>query len=250
MKVSIITVSYNSQDTIEDTIKSVLGQAYPGIEYIIVDGKSRDNTLEIIDKYKDKISNIISESDKGIYDAINKGIKAANGDIVGILNSDDLYADSEVIDKVVQAIRDSEADCCWGDLVYVNRNDTDKIIRNWKSSEFREGLFKTGWMPPHPTFFVKKWVYEKYGLFDLDLSTAADYEIMLRFLKKYKIKSCYVPKLLVKMRIGGRSNKNLRNMFRKSLEDYQAWKINDLKGNMITIFKKNIIKIPQFFIKK
>jgi glycosyltransferase involved in cell wall biosynthesis len=200
MKVSIITVSYNSQDTIEDTINSVLAQSYKDIEYIIVNGKSTDNTLDIVNKYRDKISNIISEPDKGIYDAMNKGIRLATGDIVGILNSDDLYVDSKVISKIVKNIEKNKADCCWGNLVYVDKSDTNKIIRNWKSCEYKESLFKVGWAPPHPTFFVKKWIYEKYGLFDLNFPISADYEIMLRFLEKYKIKSCYIPEILVKMR--------------------------------------------------
>jgi glycosyltransferase involved in cell wall biosynthesis len=246
MKISIITVSYNSQDTIEDTIKSVLGQSYEDIEYIIVDGKSSDNTLDIVDKYKDKTSKIISEPDKGIYHAMNKGIRLATGDIVGILNSDDLYENYEVISVVVKTIRDKEVDCCWADLVYVNRFDTDKIIRNWESSEFKKGLFKSGWMPPHPTFFVKRKVYEKYGLFDLDFSISADYELMLRFLKKYKIRSCYISEVLVKMREGGNSRPSFLNTIRANKECYRAQIKNGLKPNPFLIFKKPLSKLKQF----
>jgi glycosyltransferase len=246
MKISIITVSYNSQDTIEDTIKSVLGQSYKDIEYIIVDGKSTDNTLEIANKYKDRISNIISEPDSGIYDAMNKGIKAATGDIVGILNSDDLYENDEVVNAVVKTIRDKEVDCCWGDLVYVNKNDTDKIIRNWKSSKFEKGLFKIGWMPPHPTFFVKRKIYEEFGLFDLDFPISADYEIMLRVLEGHKIKGCYIPEVLVKMREGGNSRPSFLNTIRANKECYRAQVKNGLKPNPLLIFKKPLSKIKQY----
>jgi glycosyltransferase involved in cell wall biosynthesis len=246
MKVSIITVSYNSQDTIEDTINSVLGQSYEDIEYIIVDGKSIDNTLNIVNKYNDKISNIISEEDSGIYDAMNKGIKAATGDIVGILNSDDLYENNEVISVVVKTIRDKEVDCCWGDLVYVNRYDTNKIIRNWKSSEYKKGLFKSGWMSPHPTFFVKRKIYEEFGLFDLDFPISADYEIMLRFLERWKIKGCYIPEILVKMREGGNSRPSFFNTIRANRECYRAQVKNGLKPNPLLIFKKPLSKIKQY----
>jgi glycosyltransferase involved in cell wall biosynthesis len=246
MKVSIITVSYNSQNTIEDTIKSVLGQTYPDIEYIIVDGKSSDNTLNIVNKYKDKISNIISEEDSGIYDAMNKGIRAATGDIIGILNSDDLYENDEVVNAVVKTIRDKEVDCCWADLVYVGRDDTDKVIRNWKSSEYKKGLFKTGWMPPHPTFFVKNWVYEKYDIFDLNFPISADYEIMLRFLGRHQIKGCYIPEVLVKMREGGNSRPSFFNTIRANRECYRAQVKNGLKPNPFLIFKKPLSKLKQF----
>jgi len=200
--VSIITVVLNRKDTIEFAIKSVLSQTYSNIEYIIVDGGSTDGTVDVIKKYNKYILKWISEPDNGIYDAMNKGIKMARGQIIGILNSDDVYADNKVIEVVVKAIEENNADCCWSDLVYVDRENTDKIIRYWKSSEFKEEKLKRGWMPPHPTFFVKKWVYEKYGYFNLDFPIAADYELMLRLLEKYKIRSCYIPKVLVNTRHG------------------------------------------------
>ncbi|MEO5570500.1 MAG: glycosyltransferase family 2 protein, partial [Bacteroidia bacterium] len=183
MKVSIITITYNSQQTVEKTIQSVISQNYPDIEYILVDGKSKDKTISIIDKYKDKISKIVSEKDHGLYDALNKGIKHATGDVIGLLHSDDLYADEYVISKVVEKFKsDPSLQGVYADLVFVNRNDTTKVMRTWKSGEYQEGAFIKGWMPPHPTFFVKKECYEKFGFFNVKLKLSADYELMLRFI--------------------------------------------------------------------
>lgn len=243
MKISIITPSFNSEKTIEKTILSVLNQSYKDIEYIIIDGGSRDKTLEIVNKFKDKIAKIISEKDQGIYDAMNKGIKLATGDIIGILNSDDLYADNNVIEIVVKTFLDYQVDCVWGDIIYFV-NDPSKIIRYWKSSEYKEGLFEKGWVPPHPTFFVKKECYQKYGYFRLDFPVAADYELMLRFLKKYKIKGKYIPKILVKMRAGGNANK-LKNIIKGNLECIRAWKVNNLKMPFYTPIFRLARRIPQ-----
>ena len=247
MKVSIITTVFNNKDTIEDAIQSVLSQSYPNIEYIIVDGGSTDGTIEIINKYKNKINKFVSEKDKGVYDGMNRGIKRATGDIIGILNSDDIYASNDVIERVVNEMAENNADCCWGDLVYVDAKNTDKVIRYWKSSEYKRGKFKTGWHPPHPCFFVKKWVYDKYGLFNLDFPISADYELMLRFLEKYKIRSCYIPQILVKMRIGGQSNKSIKNIIKGNIECYRAWKINGLKANPLIFFFKPLSKVTQYF---
>ena len=247
MKISIITPSFNSVEIIESAIKNVLSQDYPNIEYIIIDGGSTDGTLKVIDKYKNKIAKVVSEKDKGVYDGMNKGIKLATGDIIGILNSDDFYTSENVIKKVVRTMKEKNADCCWGDLVYVDKENTDKIIRNWKSSEYKEGKFKRGWHPPHPCFFVKKWVYEKYGLFNLDFPISADYELMLRLLEKHKIKSCYIPQILVKMRIGGQSNKSIKNIIKGNIECYRAWKINGLKANPLIFFFKPLSKVTQYF---
>jgi glycosyltransferase len=244
--VSIITPVFNGENTIEFTIKSVLNQSYPNTEYIIVDGRLTDRTVEIINRYKDRITKFVSEPDRGVYDGMNKGIKLASGEIVGILNSDDVYADDKVIKRVVAEMTRKNADVCWGDLVYVDAKNTDKVIRFWKSSEYREGKFKKGWMPPHPTFFVRRWVYKRYGYFNLDFKIAADYELMLRFLEKYKVKSCYIPQVLVKMRIGGKSNKNIFNIIKANIECYKAWKINGLKINPLRIFLKPLSKLPQY----
>lgn len=244
MKISIITPSFNSEKTIEDTIKSVLSQTYQDIEYIIIDGGSKDKTLDIINKYKNKISKIISEKDNGIYDAMNKGIKLATGEIIGILNSDDLYFDEFVLENVVRIFKENNnIDCLWGNLVYFKDNP-NKFIRIWITGNYKSGIFKIGWVPPHPTFFVKKEIYKKYGYFRLDFPVAADYELILRFLEKYKIKGYYLSKFLVKMRVGGNSNK-LNNIIKGNLECIRAWKVNGLKIPFYTPFFRIFRRIPQ-----
>ncbi len=251
MKVSIITVCYNSAETIEGAVKSVLEQSYPDIEYIVVDGASTDGTLEILGKYKNKIAKIVSEKDGGIYDAMNKGIALAIGDIVGILNSDDFYYDNDVIKIVVENMEKNNADACWGDLVYVKKDDINKVVRFWKSSEYKLGKFMCGWHPPHPTFFVRRGIYQKYGLFRLDLSVYSDYELMLRFLEKYKIKGFYIPKIFIKMREGGASNwRSFKKVFRGIIENYKAFKMNGLSFGLIAVCIKPILKIFQIFPKK
>ncbi|NQT32500.1 MAG: glycosyltransferase, partial [Candidatus Omnitrophica bacterium] len=209
----------------------------------------RDKTLDIINRYRDRIFRVVAEPDKNHFDAMNKGIKLATGDIVGFLHADDFFVDDRVVEKVVDTFKKTNADCLWGDLVYVDKNNTEKVIRYWRSCEYRDGFFKKGWMPPHPAFFAKKQVYEKYGYFDTDLEISADYEIMLRFLHKYRISTGYLPEVLVRMRLGGLSNSSLKNVVRKSREDLKAWKLNDLKGRVPAVFLKNISKIPQFFVK-
>ena len=247
MKVSIITITYNSQQTVEKTIQSVLSQDYPDIEYIIIDGKSKDGTLRIVDKYKDKISKIVSEKDGGLYDALNKGIKHATGDVVGLLHSDDLYADEKVISKVAAKFKvDSELQGLYADLVFVNRLDLNKVMRTWKSGEYQEGAFLKGWMPPHPTFFVKRDCYEKFGGFNIKLKLSADYELMLRFIHKNKIKIAYLPETIVKMRMGGVSNVSFFVKLKANLEDKLAWRMNDIKPGAFTIFKKPLSKISQY----
>lgn len=247
MKVSIITICYNSQKTLEDTITSVLAQDYNDIEYIIIDGASKDNTPKIIEKYKSSISHVTSEPDKGIYDAMNKGVEKATGDLVGILNSDDFYANDSVISNIVSSIRKNNSDSIYADLVYVDRLDSDKIVRNWKSGQYKPDLFLKGWMPPHPTFFVKKWVYEKFGAYNTALKSAADYEFMLRVLHKHKISTSYFPEIITKMRTGGESNVSLKNRLRANKEDRMAWQLNGIKPNLFTLLRKPLSKIKQFF---
>ncbi|MCL4856489.1 MAG: glycosyltransferase [Flavobacteriales bacterium] len=222
-KVSIITVCYNSEKTIEDTIKSVVNQSYPNIEYIVIDGGSTDNTLAIIDKYK-----------------------LATGDIVANLNSDDFYIDSDVITDVVATFENEKTDTLYADLYYVDAVDTNKIIRYWKSKQYKDGLFLKGWMPPHPTFFVKKEIYEKYGLFDLQFKSAADYEIMLRFIHRFKTSISYLPRVIVKMRVGGVSNASLKNRIKANQEDRKAWEVNGLKPHAFTLIFKPLSKLMQF----
>ena len=249
MKVSIITISYNSAETIEDTIKSVVSQDYPNIEYIIIDGASKDATLSIVDKYKDKIAKVVSEKDKGIYDAMNKGVQNATGDIIGILNSDDYYYDTTVISEVVRLFEQEKTDGLYADLVYVDRADSEKIIRYWKSGKYTLGKFLKGWMPPHPTFFVKKEVYTHFGLYNTDLRSAADYEFMLRVIHKHKISLTYMPRVLTKMRVGGMSNVSLKNRWRANMEDRRAWKINGIKPRWYTLTVKPLSKLFQFLNK-
>ena len=247
MKVSVITVVYNDIKHIECCIKSIISQSYPNIEYIIIDGKSSDGTLDVISHYKNKITKITSEKDEGYVDAMNKGLRMATGDIIGFLHSDDFYAQSSVIEDVVEVFKKEDTDSVYGDLVYVSQNDTEKIIRYWKSGNFAVEKIKNGWMPPHPALFIKRKVYEKYDFLDKTFKIAADYELILRFLYKNRISTHYMPKTLVKMRWGGISNKSIKNIFKKSMEDYKICKRYGL--SVTSLIKKNIIKLPQFLKK-
>ncbi|MCK4859031.1 MAG: glycosyltransferase [Candidatus Omnitrophica bacterium] len=249
MLISIITEVLNAKDTIEEAIQSVLNQTYKNIEYVIIDGKSTDGTLKIINKYRDRISKFISEPDSGHFEAMNKGLKLAKGEVVGFLHADDFFATDKVIKNIAKIFEERDVHCLWGNLVYVSRKNTEKIIRYWKSCSYRENLFEKGWMPPHPTFFAKRQLYEKYGYFNTDLEISADYEIMLRFLHKHRLSTYHFPEVLVKMRVGGISNRSLKNIIEKSMQDYKTWKINGLEAKISTIMMKNILKIPQFFIK-
>jgi len=246
MKVSIVTVVYNSENTIKDAIESVLNQTYKNIEYIIIDGASTDRTVEIIKSYRNKINKFVSEPDKGIYDAMNKGIKLATGDIVGILNSDDVYADNNVIETIANTFQKNDYDAIYGDLIYVDKENLDKVIRYWKSNPFEKGLFQKGWHPAHPTFFVKREIYDRYGLFNLDFKIAADYELMLRFMERYNIGTYYIPEVLVKMRVGGESNRSLKNILKANIECYKAWKVNNLKISLFIVIKKPFLKLLQY----
>jgi len=247
VKISIITATYNNEDTIEDAIKSVSSQTYKNIEHIIIDGNSSDNTLQIIKKQQEKIAKIISEPDDGIYDALNKGIKNSNGELIAFLHGDDIYADINIIEHVVHSFENNNTDSIYADLLYVSKNNTNKVIRNWKSGTFTFKKLKKGWMPPHPTFIVKKEIYERCGNFDTSFRIAADYDIILRFLGKHKISTSYLPEVMIKMRVGGESNRSIKNIIRKMKEDVKALKKNKL-GNWHTVILKNIIKIPQLFI--
>ncbi|MES2761251.1 MAG: glycosyltransferase family 2 protein [Bacteroidota bacterium] len=249
MKVSIITITYNSEATLRDTMDSVVNQTYKDIEYIIVDGRSTDGTLAIVDSYKDKISKVVSEKDKGLYDALNKGIALATGDVIGIIHSDDFYTNNLIIENIVRSMQETDADAAYADLYYVDKNDTNKIFRKWKSGNYKHGMFLKGWMPPHPTFFVKRSVYERHGAFNLSFVSAADYELMLRFIHKHKIKLAYLPEFIIKMRVGGKSNVSLKNRLRANNEDRKAWKINGLKPHFYTLYAKPLRKIIQLFKK-
>lgn len=246
MKISIITTTYNSASTIEQTIQSVLNQSYTNIEYIIVDGLSTDGTLDIINRYKSQISKIISEKDNGIYDALNKGIDLATGDVIGILHSDDFYMNSNVIENVANTFNQTKCDGLYANLYYVDKDNTNKIKRKWHSGNYSEGAFLNGWMPPHPTFFVKKEIYARLGKFNLQFVTAADYELMLRFIHKNKIKLAYLNQFIVKMRMGGKSNDTVKSRVTANLDDRKAWEVNGLKPRFYTLTLKPLRKIFQF----
>lgn len=247
--VSIITVCYNSDKTIKDTIESILMQSYRNIEYVIIDGKSTDRTMDIINEYRNtkKISiKVISEKDKGLYDAMNKGIDISNGDIIGILNSDDMYVDEHVIQDIVNKFNFSNPDLVYGDLVLVDPENTSKIVRRWKS---KSGKFRLGWMPPHPTVFVKKQLYDICGKFDINYKIAADYDILYRFLEKNKAKTEYVDRVLVKMRSGGESNRGLKTTIKLNKESIKALKSNNVNFASVTVILKVARKIPQVIFK-
>ncbi len=250
LKISIITITYNSEKTVDDTIKSVLEQDYPDIEYIVVDGLSTDKTLEIVNRYASRITRVVSEKDKGLYDALNKGIKLATGDVIGMLHSDDVYSNKEVISKIARIFSGNEkVEGVYADLVFVDRIETGKILRTWVAGEYEAEAFKNGWMPPHPTFFVRKSVYDRYGGFNLGLKLSADYELMLRFIHKHKIKIEYLPETIVNMRMGGISNTSFFVKLKANLEDKLAWRINNLKPGAFTTFRKPLKKLKQYFSK-
>ena len=291
MKLSIITATRNCAATVADCMTSILRQSHPDIEQIIIDGASTDDTLKIVQSSTFNVQRsktgepvptphspvpvVVSEPDRGIYDAMNKGIALATGEIIGILNADDLYADEQVLARVAEVFRDETVDCCYGDLVYVKAGTRDSgletgniglgaegagfavpvpgpqspftILRYWKAGAFNPGKFYWGWMPPHPTFFVRRRVYERYGVFNLDLGSAADYELMLRFLLKHGISTVYIPHILVRMRAGGVSNASVGNRLRANRMDREAWRVNGLRPYPWTIMMKPLRKIPQFF---
>ncbi|PWT74353.1 MAG: glycosyl transferase [Bacteroidetes bacterium] len=247
-KISIITATYNSQATVEYTLKSISEQTHPVIEHIIIDGFSTDKTLEIVKSFP-HVHTIISERDGGIYEAMNKGIAIASGDIIGILNSDDIYVDRNVLEEVARIFENESVDVCYADLQYVESHQSSRVVRKWRSGNFSDRSFYWGWMPPHPTFFVRKKVYEKVGLFNTDLRSAADYELMLRILLKNKMAAHYMPKIIVSMRSGGVSNASIQNRIRANKEDRLAWKMNGLRPYFFTLYLKPLRKITQFLIK-
>lgn len=248
MRISIITATYNSEKTLHDTLLSLENQTYPDIEYIIIDGASKDNTLLVVQNNCTRVSKIISEPDKGIYDALNKGIKTATGDVIGFLHSDDLLAYDNAIADIVDTFQEKGCDAVYGDLEYVSQADTAKRVRLWKSGAFSRTKMQLGWMPPHPSFYMKRSRYLELGHFSLNYNISADYDSLLRYILKNKVAVAYLPKVLVKMRVGGISNRSFSSMVSKSLEDIRVMKNNGIIWP-IALAYKNLSKLPQF-IKK
>ncbi len=247
LKFSIITASFNNGQTIADTIQSVQAQDYSHIEHIVVDGASTDNTLQIIHAMQRRPDVIISEPDNGIYDAFNKGIALASGDVIGFLNADDFLANPHIISRLAFAMENENTDGAYANLVYVKKDDADKIVRTWVAGKYVSNSFRYGWMPPHPTFYLKKSWYLKYGQYRTDMISAADYELMLRMVHKNKATLSYINETMVNMRMGGISNKNLKNRLRANKEDQRAWLLNGLNMPWYTPILKPARKLTQFF---
>lgn len=246
MKVSLITISFNSARLLEYSLRSVEAQTFPDIEHIVIDGGSTDGTLDIISRHRNRLAKVVSEPDKGIYDAINKGLRLATGDIIGILNSDDMLADVTTIETIVRKMENSGADVLYGDLIYCKSiAQHDSVIRYWRSNPFRPAGLKFGWMPPHPTLYLRRWMYEEMGEYDSTFSISADYDFMLR-LFSCRCTTVYLPNVLVYMSVGGVSNRNMHTMMLKTREDYRALRKNGIGGIYTVIFKK-LRKVYQFF---
>lgn len=246
MKISIITVVYNADTFLKDCIQSVIEQTYSNIEYIVVDGGSTDNTISIVESYGALISHFISEKDGGLYDAINKGIKLATGDVIGTLNADDVLADQNIIEQVVRAFKqNANIEGVYGDLNYVHPTKMN-IVRAWKSKQANFNDIEDGWMPAHPTLYLKKMLFEKYGNYALDMGTAADYDLILRVFHKHKIAATYLPFLMVNMRTGGVSNKSIKSLLLALMNDYKALKRNKIPNPLMVLFRKKFAKLSQF----
>lgn len=249
MKISLITPSYNSAKTIARTIESVIAQNYPDLEYIIIDGASTDNTAEIVKTYQNKINiKFVSEKDSGIYDAMNKGLRLATGDIIGILNSDDLFDNNQVLQKVADNFSDVTIEGVYGDVKYFS-NDVNKTVRYWRAGKYQEGRLNNGWTIPHPALFVRKKVYEECGLFNIDFKIAGDYEFIFRLLKIYKIKVKYIQQALVRMYNGGTSGSSLKQRQEGWQELKKAWTINNFRVPLFFVFRRVLFKLWQYLIR-
>jgi glycosyltransferase len=246
MKISVITATWNCAETVGDCLASVAGQSYAAREHILIDGGSRDRTLDVLQAHRAGLAVLVSEPDEGIYDALNKGIARATGEVVGFLHADDVYADGDVLTRVAAAFADPAVDAVYGDLVYVAKEDTSRVIRYWRSGTYRPARLRLGWMPPHPTLYLRRVLYERHGVFDRRYRIAGDYDLMLRMLSRLTGRVVYLPQVLVRMRVGGESNRSLSRILRKSREDYRALGENGIGGAGALVWK-NLSKIPQFF---
>lgn len=245
VKISVITVVFNRRDTIEDALRSVATQDYGNVEHIVVDGGSSDGTMDVLNAHRGQIDVLLSEPDRGIYDALNKGISLATGDVVGFLHADDVFADAGVLSRIAGALADETVGAVYGDLIYVHAGDMTRVIRHWSAGHFSKPKLTWGWMPPHPTFYVRRSLYAQFGVFDLRYRIAADYDMMLRFLGHGEVQAAYIPEVLVKMRLGGVSNRSLANILQKSREDYLALRRNGV-GGLGALAWKNLSKVRQF----
>ena len=246
MKVSVITAVFNGRETVLDALRSVASQEHPEVEHVVIDGASSDGTAELLQARRGDIDVLVSEKDEGIYDALNKGVRLASGEIVGFLHADDLYSDSRVLSRIVDRFSDPAVEATYGDLVYVRKSDPGRIVRRWRAGQFSPARLAWGWMPPHPTFYARRSVYERLGAFDTRYRIAADYDCLLRFLGRGGIRVAYIPEVLVRMRTGGASNRSLANVLRKSREDYAALRANGV-GGVGALAGKNLGKLGQFF---
>ncbi len=250
MKISVITVTYNSAATITDTLKSVEEQTFQNVEHIVVDGGSSDATLKLVSAHGSRVSKLLSEPDQGIYDAMNKGIRLATGDVIGFINSDDFYASSQSLQAVADVFADAKVQACWGDLCYVKQYNTDQIIRYWQSSSFSPGLFARGWCPPHPTLFVRRQVFERIGGFDINYRIAADMELMARLLEVHRIPGQYIPQVLVHMRMGGTTNRSLRNIVNQNREIWRALRAHRLAPSLLPFVTRKLIERARQFVRR
>ena len=248
LQISVITAVLNRAQTLAESLQSVRDQSWQGIEHIVMDGGSTDGTLEVIDAHRTGIAKIVSGPDKGLYHALNKGISHATGDVVGFLHADDAYASPFALQRVAEAFEDPSVDAVYGDLVYVRKDDVTRIVRYWRAGQYQRNQLTQGWMPPHPTFYVRRDVYSRFGSFNTNYRIAADYENMLRILWRGRAKAAYIPEVLVRMRSGGMSNSSVINMLNKSREDYAALRENGI-GGLQTLLLKNVTKLPQFVLR-
>jgi glycosyltransferase involved in cell wall biosynthesis len=246
VKISVITVCYNSAATIEDTLQSVARQTHPDVEHIVIDGGSTDGTREIIDRHRHRIAKVVSEPDRGIYDAMNKGIRLASGELVGTLNSDDIYETDQVLARVAEVMTNPALDACYGDLVYVDRATMQRVLRYWKSKPYQSGACLRGWMPAHPTFFLRRALYERYGGYDLHFRLQSDFEMMLRLFEVHRIRTEHIPEVMVRMRMGGVSNSSIRNVVAGNLEAMRACRKHHFAVNPWFMVRKVLSRLPQF----
>lgn len=245
MKISIITAVYNAKETIGDCLRSIINQSHNDIEMIVIDGGSTDGTLDVIKQYESEKLTCISEPDNGIYDAMNKGLKRATGDVIGFLNADDFYAHNNVLKNVAETLEKEDADSCYGELLYVHKDNLEKVIRYWKSRPYKKGLLEKGWFPAHPTFFVKRKIYETYGYFNTNFQFSSDVELMVRFLGKHEISTVFIKNIFIKMRYGGKSNQSAINIARSVWECYKAMKVNSMNISILYIAKTLLFRFRQ-----